>query len=79
MTGKKKSFRANRDYKKHGYGFDLDVTKPHQAMLTFCIRRGGDVFRDFESALHHKELIARVYYQGLLDGSNLYKPVENNL
>lgn len=60
------------NYKKHGYFHGIEDHKPATAMKIFCMRRAGDVVKDFGSNLTHNELLARIYYQGLKDGQNIW-------
>lgn len=70
--------RQKTNYAKHGYFHDLMDMKPALAMLHFCKRRSGDIIKDFGHSLTHDELIARIYYQGLKDGEQIYSAPPKN-
>lgn len=64
--------RTVTNYQKHGYfhGIDKDAS-PEHAMRIFCMRRSGDIIKEFGHSLPYNDLIAKVYYQGLYDGMSL--------
>lgn len=70
--------RANTRYDKHGWMIGLENLDHKSAMRMFCIRRGNAVADSFESDLTMRDLIARVYYQGLLDGMSLFEGTADN-
>lgn len=65
--------RPISNFKKHGYTVGLENMPPQTAILHFCRRRSGDVVKEFETDLPMCDLIARVYYQGLMDGRDIYR------
>lgn len=68
--------RPIKNFKKHGYSHGLSEMSPENGMRLFCIRRGNDVAQSFMSSLSYQDLIARAYYQGILDGKKTFG--ENN-
>lgn len=60
------------NFKKYGYFHGLDGTPDRAAMIIFCQRRAGDIIKAFGSTLTHNELMARIYYQGLMDGLDIF-------
>lgn len=73
--------RPVTDYGRHGYFHGLsDGISDMSAMIIFSKRRSGDVLKFFGHELSYDDMIARVYYQGLLDGIDITKnskpPVE---
>jgi hypothetical protein len=65
--------RANTRYDLHGWMIGLEGMDDRSAMRMFCIRRGNAVAESFESSLTVRDFIARIYYQGLLDGISLFE------
>ena len=59
------------NYQKHGYFHGIADMPDKTRMRIFCIRRSGDVIKEFGRTLSYDDIIARVYYQGLQDGMAL--------
>jgi len=67
--------RHKTNFIKHGYSHDLKElieNNPMAAMKLFCVRRSQDISKSFEHSLVYRDLIARIYYQGLLDGQKTF-------
>ena len=67
------------NYVKHGYFTGIEDIPVKSAMKIFCHRRSQDIVKSFQSDLSYMDLIARIYYQGLLDGEDIFnkKPPES--
>lgn len=66
--------RSVSNFQKHGYSFGLEDMEPMAAMKVFCLRRSGDVAKEFQADLTFSELLARVYLQGVLDSGHAHCP-----
>lgn len=60
------------NYHKHGYFHGINDMEPKKAFIIFCKRRSGDVVKEMGHSLPYDEMLARIYYQGLMDGKDIY-------
>ena len=69
MDGATGMSRGKTNYKKHGYFVGTEDCAPLTALKIFCLRRSSDIMSDFKD-LPFDQLIARIYLQGFIDGSD---------
>ena len=60
------------DWKKRGYFYGIEDYDPHIAMKIFCKRRSSDVVKELGNMLSYDDMLARIYYQGLKDGEDIF-------
>jgi hypothetical protein len=60
------------NYQKHGYFHGIKALPPESAMKIFCQRRASAIVKAFGYSLRYDEMLAKVYFQGLQDGKDIW-------